>query len=494
MVGLFLAALDQTVIATALPTIVGELGGLAYYSWVVASYLLAATVSTPIYGKLSDMYGRRILFQAAILIFLIGSLLAGLSQGMLQLIIFRGIQGVGAGGLMVLTFAIIGDIVSPRDRGRYIGLLGGAWAFASVVGPVIGGAIVDNMSWRWVFLINLPLGAVAFAVISRVLRLPSAGDSSRMDLGGALLLVFGVTCILLSLILVGPRYVWASSVILGLVFAGSISIVGFVVWERQVPEPLLPMRLFSSSIFSVSSVLGFLTGVALFVGAIFLPLFLQVVLGASATNSGLLLLPLTAGIVIGSIGSGRVISRTGRYRVWPIWGLGFSMVGMLMLSKITAETSTALIGVYMVILGLGVGSAMQVTVLAVQNAVSYRDLGVATSMSQFFRQMGGAVGVALFGTVMNDRLGRELVNHIPASALAGIGDEVTQLLNSPAAIRELPPQISAGIVSSVELAIQAVFFWATPLMMFGFVVSWFLKEIPLRETIGTEEVPPRVAV
>ena len=487
MAGLFLAALDQTVVATALPTIVGELGGLEYYSWVVTAYLLTATVSTPIYGKLSDMYGRRALFQAAILIFLAGSLLAGVAQGMLQLIIFRGIQGVGAGGLMALTFAVIGDILSPRERGRYIGLLGAAWAFASVIGPLIGGVIVDNMSWRWVFLINLPVGAVAFGVTSSVLHLPVTGRPHRIDIEGALLLVIGVTCLLLSLVWGGAEYAWTSPVILGLVTAGVTGIVGFVWWETRVPEPLLPMRLFASSIFSVASALGFLTGMALFAGVIFLPLFLQVVSGESATNSGLLLLPLTAGIVAGSVGSGRVVSRTGRYRAWPIGGLALATVGMFMLSTMTAATSTFVSAVYMVVLGVGVGSTMQVTVLVVQNAVAHKGLGVATSAAQFFRQMGGAFGVAAFGAIMNDRLGIELADRVPAAALVDVGGDVTRLLNSPASIRALPPEVASGIASSVELGIQSVFFWAAPLMLLGFVLTWFLKEIPLRETVGPEE-------
>ena len=494
MTGLFLAALDQTVVATALPTVVGELGGLDYYSWVVTAYLLSATVSTPLYGKLSDMYGRRALFQAAILVFLAGSLLVGLAQGMLQLVIFRGIQGAGAGGLMSMTFAVIGDVVSPRQRGRYIGLLAGVWAFASVVGPLIGGFIVDNFSWRWVFLVNLPVGAVAFGVTSSVLRLPVAGRPHRVDVEGAALLILGVTCVLLALVWGGTEYRWSSPVILGLATVGTLGLVMFVYWERRVSEPLLPMRLFESSIFSVSSALGFLTGTALFGGVIFLPLFLQIVTGMSATNSGLLLLPLTAGVVAGSVGSGRIISYTGRYRAWPIGGFGLATVGMFLLSTMTASTAASLSSIYMVVLGVGVGSAMQVTVLVVQNSVDYRDLGVATSAAQFFRQMGGSFGVALFGAIMNARSGVELPLRVPESALIDVGGDVTRLLNSPTAIRALPPAVATGIVSSVELAIQSVFFWAVPLMLIGFVLTWFLKEIPLRETVGPQDsAEPTVA-
>ena len=485
MAGLFLAALDQTIVATALPTIVGELAGLDYYSWVVTAYLLSSTVCTPLYGKFSDMYGRRAVLQTAVGVFLAGSVLAGVAQTMPQLVTFRGIQGMGAAGLLTMTFAVIGDIVSPRQRGRYIGLLAGVWAFASVIGPLIGGFLVDHASWRWVFLINVPIGLAALVVISSVLHLPTVRRSHRIDVEGAVLLVIGVTSLLLSLVWGGVEYPWSSPMIIGLAVSGVVALVAFVVWEvGSAAEPILPMRLFSNSIFSLSSAMGFVTGAALFGAVIFLPLFLQVAAGLSATNSGLLLLPLTAGIVIASVGSGRIISHTGRYRVWPIGGLAMATVGMALLSVMQSDTPLVLSSLYMVVLGLGIGAVMQVTLLVVQNAVDHRELGVATSAVQFFRQMGGSFGVAVFGAIMNARLETDLPRLIPPAALAQVGGDVSSLLNSPAAIRALPPQVAAGIAASVELAVQAVFRWSVPLMFLGFVLAWFLKEVPLRETVG----------
>lgn len=484
MTGLLLAALDQTIVATALPIIVGELGGLDYYSWVVTAYLLSSTVCTPLYGKISDLYGRRLMVQSAILIFLAGSLLAGVAQGMIQLILFRAVQGVGAGGLMALTFAVVGDVVSPRERGRYIGLLAGTWAFASVVGPLVGGFIVDNASWRWVFLINLPIGAVAFAVTSSVLRLPVVRRARRIDVQGALLLTAGVSALLLALVWGGAQYPWGSPVIGGLLAGGTVLLAAFVRWEARAAEPILPLRLFRDPIFSVGSALGFLTGWGLFGGVVFLPLFLQVVSGVSAMNSGLLLLPLTAGLVTGSVGSGRIISHTGRYRGWPIAGLAAASVGMALMTLMDAATPLAASALFMVILGLGVGATMQVTILVVQNAVDHRDLGVATAAAQFFRQMGGAFGVAAFGAVMNARLAADLPGRIPAQAIADVAGDLGALLSSPEAIRALPPAVAAGVTASVETAIHSVFVWAVPPMVIGFGLSWFLKEIPLRETVS----------
>lgn len=484
MAGLFLAALDQTIVATALPTIVGELGGLDYYSWVVTAYLLSSTVCTPLYGKLSDIYGRRLIFQVAIGIFLLGSLLAGVAPGMFELVLFRGVQGLGAGGVMVCTFAVVGDIVSPRQRGRYIGYLAATWAFASVIGPLAGGFIVDTTTWRWVFLINLPVGLVALAIISSVLRLTTVRRKARLDIIGAVLLVAGVGLLLLSLVWGGATYAWQSPVIIGLIASGAFVTATFLWWETRVPEPLLPLRLFRNGIYSVASVLGFFIGFALFGGVVFLPLFLQVVNGVSATDSGLLVLPLTAGIVVGSVGAGRLTTSTGRYRKYPIIGSALAAIGMYFLSGMTAETARLLSSCYMVVLGLGVGMVLQVTLLAVQNAVTHSDLGIATSSAQFFRTLGGSFGVAIFGAIMNARLLEELPLRIPADVVESLSGRVTELLSTPTAIRALPRDVASGVTSSVEVALQDVFFWAVPIMVLSFILSWRLKEIPLRDTVG----------
>ncbi|MGE0703910.1 MAG: MDR family MFS transporter [Vicinamibacterales bacterium] len=483
LAGLLLAALDQTVVATALPTIVGELGGLDHYSWVVTAYLLSSTVTTPLYGKISDLYGRRIVFRAAIVIFLIGSLLAGVAQDMLQLILFRGIQGAGAGGLMAMAFAIVGDVLSPRERGRYMGFLGAAFAFASVVGPLVGGFIVDNASWRWVFLINLPVGVAALAITSTALKhLTINRRSHRIDWQGAALLVGGATSLLLVLVWGGVEYPWTSDVVIGLGITGVLLTASFVFWEGKAAEPILPLRLFRTSIFTVTSIIGFMIGCAMFGGVVFLPLFLQVVMQASATDSGLLLLPFMAGIMTASVGSGRMISHTGRYRSFPIAGTAIATVGAYLLSTMDATTGRTTSSIYMLIFGLGLGMTIQVLVLAVQNAVPHHDLGVATSAATFFRSMGGSFGVALYGAILNYRLSVELPALLPASALAGVGANVSSLMSSPAAIRSMPPAVRNGIIEALTRGLHSVFFWTLPLLVVAFVVSWWLEELPLRET------------
>ena len=481
--GMFLAALDQTIVSTALPTIVGELGGLSKLSWVVTAYMLTSTVSTPLYGKLSDLYGRKLLFQAAIVIFLIGSVLAGLSQNMLQLVAFRGIQGIGGGGLMAMAFAVIGEVVPPRERGRYTGYMGSVFAVSSVAGPLLGGFFVDQLSWRWVFYINLPIGILAMVVTSIVLKLPVHATRHRVDFEGAALLVAGVSSLLLLLVWGGNEYEWRSPTILGLGVAAFVLLVGFVLWERRVDEPLLPLRLFREPIFAVVTVLSLLVGAAMFGGMIFLPLFLQVVTGASATNSGLLLLPLMAGLMGMSIVSGKIITRTGRYKAWPVSGMAIAAVGMYLLSRMDTSTDRIESSVAMFVLGAGIGMVMQVLVLAVQNAADFRDLGTTTSAVNFFRSMGGSLGVAVFGAVLASRTASELTARVPADVRSRLGG-ISSLANSPERIRLLEPDVRDAVVASIASAVHSVFLYAIPLLVVGFFVSWLLKEIPLRETAG----------
>ena len=416
MLGMFLAALDQTIVSTALPTIVGDLGGLEHLSWVVTSYLLASTASTPLYGKLGDMYGRKPVFLAAILIFLPGRRWPGSASRWAQLIAFRAVQGVGRGGLMVGAQAIIADIVPPRERGRYMGLIGSVFAVASVAGPLLGGFLVETFSWRWVFYVNLPIGVAAVLVVVFRLHLHTPAQRHAIDYLGAALLTAGVSALILVTTWGGTEYPWGSAVIVGLAAAGAV-LLGLFIWqERRAAEPVVPLTLFRSSVFRVASGLGFLIGLAMFGAIIFIPLFLQLVYGVSPTGSGLRMLPLMAGLLGASIISGRVISRVGRYKAFPIAGTAVTTLGMLLLSRLEVDTEPWLASVYMLVVGIGIGLVMQVLVLAVQNDAPARDVGVATSTATFFRSMGGSLGVALFGAVFASRLAGELSALPPAVA------------------------------------------------------------------------------
>jgi EmrB/QacA subfamily drug resistance transporter len=482
MAGMLLAALDQTIVSTALPTIVGELGGLDHLSWVVTAYLLTTTASTPLYGKLSDIYGRRLMFQSAIVIFVIGSVLCGLSQGMLQLIVFRGIQGVGAGGLMAMAFAIIGDIVSPRERGRYTGYLGAVFAVASVAGPLLGGFFVDNLTWRWVFYVNVPIGVAALVITSSVLRLPFVRRDHAIDFAGAALLVAAVSTLLLALVWGGSEYPWGSSTILGL-FAASAVLTGlFLWWEQRIEEPILPLRLFGGRVFSTGVALSFLLGGAMFGAIVFLPLFLQVATGASATNSGLLLLPLMAGLMTTSITSGRVIARTGRYKRWPIAGMAIAAVGMFLLSTMEPETSRLTSSLYMLVVGVGLGMVMQVLVLAVQNGAEFSDLGVVTSSVNFFRSLGGSFGVSVFGVVFATVLEDRLTKLVPAGSLGGAGLNPESLTASPDQIRALPPEVLGPVSMAMADSITTVFLLVVPLLVLGIGLAMLMPELPLKDT------------
>jgi EmrB/QacA subfamily drug resistance transporter len=489
MLGMLLAALDQTIVATALPTIVGDLGGLNHLSWVVTAYLLAATVSTPLYGKLGDLYGRKLIFQAAIVIFLAGSVLAGLSQSMGQLIVFRAIQGLGGGGLMVTAQAIIGDVVSPRERGRYMGYFGAVFGGAMVAGPLAGGFFTDHLTWRWVFYVNLPLGLAALVVTTLALHAREARVRHRIDYLGATLLAAGVACVVLVTTWGGTEYAWGSLTIVGLGLAAAVLLTAFALVERRATEPIIPLALFGNSTFDVASAVSFIIGFAMFGVISFLPLYLQLVTGASATNSGLLLLPLMFGLLGASTLSGQLISRTGRYKVFPVAGTAIAAVGMWLLSTMTPATGRATSTVYMIVVGIGIGLVMQVVILATQNAVDRRDLGIATGTVSFFRSVGGSFGVAVFGAIFTHRLADELARRPPAGVLAraraGGGSAVGSL--SPRALDALPGPLRRGFVEAFSSSLTATFRYAVPCILVAFLVTWLLREQPLRTTARADD-------
>jgi EmrB/QacA subfamily drug resistance transporter len=480
MLGMFLAALDQTIVSTALPTIVGDLGGLDHLSWVVTAYLLASTVSTPIYGKLGDMRGRKPVFLAAILIFLAGSMLAGLSQTMGELIGFRALQGAGAGGLMVGAQAIIADIVPPRERGRYMGLIGSVFAVASVAGPLLGGFLVDSLSWRWVFYVNLPVGAAAVLIVVTRLHLHTPTHRHRVDYLGAALLGAGVSALILLTTWGGNQYPWGSRTILGLGLAGLVLLAAFVWWEGRAAEPILPLALFRSRVFDVASAMGFTIGMAMFGAIIFIPLFLQLVYGATPTSAGLRMLPLMAGLLVAAVLSGRAISRIGRYKPFPIVGTAVLVVGMFLLSRLGVGTAPWLASLFMLVVGVGIGLVMQVLVLVVQNDAAPEQIGVATSTATFFRSVGGAFGVAIFGAIFASRLSDRLAV-LPHEVAAHLGSGVH--LN-PEQARHLPPAIHQAFLDAFAHSLHGVFLWGMAIAAIPFALSWLLKEVPLRTTVA----------
>ncbi|MGQ4400261.1 MDR family MFS transporter [Streptomyces hayashii] len=492
LLGMLLAALDQTIVSTALPTIVSDLGGMEHLSWVVTAYMLASTAATPLWGKLGDQYGRKRLFQIAIVIFLIGSALCGMAQNMPQLIAFRAVQGLGGGGLMVLSMAIVGDIVPPRDRGRYQGLFGAVFGATSVLGPLLGGLFTEHLSWRWVFYVNLPVGVVALVVIAAVLHIPRRSTRHVIDYLGTLLIASVATCLVLVASLGGTTWDWSSPQIVGLAVLGVLLAVAFVAVERRAAEPVLPLKLFGIRTFTLSAVISFIVGFAMFGAMTYLPTFLQVVQGVSPTMSGVHMLPMVAGMLLSSTASGQIVSRTGRWKVFPITGTAVTTVGLLLLHRLDEHSSTASMSLCFFVFGLGLGLVMQVLVLIVQNAVAYEDLGVATSGATFFRSIGASFGVAIFGTVFASRLGDKLTDafrgvRLPPGVSAG------SLESDPRGIAALPSDLRPRVLHAYASSITDVFLYAAPVALLGFVLAWFLREDPLRGSVTAPDVTETLA-
>ncbi|MBA2418148.1 MAG: MFS transporter [Nocardioidaceae bacterium] len=491
MAGMFLAALDQSIVGTALPRITSDLQGLDKLSWVVTAYLLTSTAATPLWGKISDLYGRRLIFQIAIIVFVAGSLLSGFSSSIEQLIAFRAVQGIGGGGLIALALATIGDIVPPRERGRYGGYMGAVFATSSVLGPVLGGWFADGPGWQWIFWINVPIGIVALVVTSAALKLHHVRREHTIDYFGAALVVGSVTSLLLYTAWAGPSddYGWLSPYALGLISLALVLAVAFVLVERRVAEPIIPMELFANSVFSTANLYAFIIGIAMFGALIFLPLYLQVVAGMSPTRSGLAMLPIVAGLMTTSITSGQVMSRTGRYKVFPIIGSFLVALGLLVLSGLGVDSPYWHVAGGMVLVGLGLGCGMQIVVTAVQNSVDRRHMGAATSSVTFFRALGGTFGTALFGAILNSRLDHHLtVAFGSAVADAGIDTSDTSKIAS------LPPPVRDKVIEAFSSSLSEVFLAALPIVAIAFVVSFFIKENRLKDRpVPVDEQPVETA-
>jgi EmrB/QacA subfamily drug resistance transporter len=493
MLAMLLAMLDNMIVGTAMPRIVGELNGLEHFTWVTTAYVLGTTVSTPLWGKIGDLYGRKNIFLTSIVLFLVGSALCGMSglaivggnsgsNGMLELIGFRALQGLGAGGLIVSAMAIIGDLVPPRERGRYQGMMGGVMAAAMVAGPLIGGFITDNLSWRWAFYVNLPVGAIALVLLWFRLHLPKYRTEHRIDWLGAGLLSVGITAVVLFASWGGTQYPWSSPVIVTLGLLGVASLTGFIWQETRSPEPIVPLGLFKNRNFSVVAGVGFLLGFAMFGAISFLPLYQQSVQGASATNSGLLLLPMMGGMLVTSIGSGQFITRTGRYRFFPFAGGVIMTVAMVLLTQLTVTTSKLQLSLMMIVLGIGMGFLFQTTMLIAQNSVEQKDLGVASSAATFFRSIGGSFGIALFGTIFNRALQSDLNKTPIGAAIATQMDKGTGGRIEGDTLRQMPAEVRDILLSSLTYAINHVFVLASIIAVLIPVLAAFIKHVALRSS------------
>ncbi|MFC7308290.1 MDR family MFS transporter [Streptomyces monticola] len=494
MIAMLLAMLDNMIIGTAMPTIVGELGGLEHLSWVVTAYTLATAASTPIWGKLGDMYGRKGTFLTSIVIFLVGSALSGMAQDMGQLIGFRAVQGLGAGGLMVGVMAIIGDLIPPRERGKYQGMMAGVMALAMIGGPLVGGTITDNWGWRWSFYINLPLGAIALAMVTVVLQLPKKRSQTRIDYLGAILLTVGITSIVLVTTWGGTEYAWGSTMIIGLIAVGVAALAAFLYSQTRAPEPIMPLHIFRSRNFTLMSVIGFLVGFVMFGATLFLPLYQQSVQGASATNSGLLLLPMLLAMMVVSLIAGRITTNSGKYKIFPIAGGALMVVGLFLLAQMDTGTSRLTSGIYMAVLGAGMGFLMQITMLVAQNSVEMKDMGVASSSTTLFRTLGSSFGVAIMGVIFNNRVAHEMTER-----LGGSGALPNAQLDA-ASLAKLPEKMRDAYQFAVSSGTHAAFLVGSALALIAFVAALFVKEVPLKgagpqkeeSAAGKERVPEPV--
>ncbi|HTJ68558.1 MAG TPA: MFS transporter [Actinospica sp.] len=487
MLGMFLAALDQTIVATALPTIVGDLGGANHLSWVVTAYMLASTATTPLWGKLGDMFGRKTVFQICILIFLVGSVLCGQAHNMVELISFRALQGIGGGGLMVLSMAIISDVVPPRDRGKYQGVIGAVFGVASVLGPLLGGFLVDNLSWRWVFYVNLPVGALALGVISVALSKKNPDHKPKIDYLGVFLIAAASVCLVLITSLGGSTWAWSSAPIYACAVGAVVLLVLFVLVEQRAAEPVMPLKLFRNPVFTQCSAIGFVVGLCMFGGLSYLPLFMQVVNNDSPTVSGLRLLPMMAGLLVASIGTGQLISKFGRYKIYPIIGTLCMALGLFLMSRIDEHTSSTTLGWDMVVFGLGIGLTMQVLTIATQNNVDYADLGVATSGVTYFRSIGGSFGASIFGTILNNQLSDKVTTSLHNGVLAK-GFPVQQILGDPTAVNKLPAAEKDPFLHLYATSVAHVFLIASPIALVAFLLALFLREVPLRTATSATDL------
>ena len=476
LLAILLAMLDNLIVSTALPRIVGDLGGVAHLSWVVTAYILASTITTPFYGKLGDMYGRKTFFIAAIIIFLIGSALSGLSQTMTELIAFRALQGLGAGGLMVGAMATLGDIVAPRERGKYMSYMMVVMMLATIGGPLLGGFITTNFSWRWIFYINIPVGGAALVYLMATLHVPAKKVSHKIDYLGGGLLALAATSLILLATWGGTEYRWGSGQIIGLALLTVAATVGFLVTETRAAEPMLPLHVFRNRNFSVTMGLTFLTGLAMFGALTFLPLYQQTVQGASPTLSGLMLTPMMLGVTVTSIVAGQVTTKTGRYKIFPILGGAIMGLGMYLLTGLGLHTTKTTSALYYVVLGLGMGFLMQMVSLIAQNSVQQKDMGVASSARMFFQQIGGSLGVASFGAIF----ARRLTESLAAAAGTGVHISASGGQLDPATVDKLPALVKHDVFVAITHAVQGVFIWALPAAVLIFVLALLIKEVPLR--------------